>query len=414
MSGVKDHTDNTVLTDIRSIHAEFPMCGEQRNALLTISDDLLLYVISLLKNEIPELPDSSISQWHELIRILNSHRALPLIYWQIMHIPSASRPPQEIVDTLRMNFFESRFLYLLVDKQIRELVGSFDKADIRIIFLKGSALARTVYPDPATRPGSDIDILVLPDDLHRSRNIMERLGYTCDTKYFDISKNWYCEEIFVHKDHARNYLPVEIHWHLFNFSMIRSASEDRFFDRSVKIKVPGFSFNVLNPVDTIIHVSMHIGLSHNRDIRLIWIYDIFLLCRDLGLDDWKTLQKRSVEYGARISLERSLMMAQYWTGLKIPPEFADFTSWPDPTKNEALAISYVTQGANNPVSRLKLRWPKSASALEKIEILFYLIFPPAEGTIKKYGFRGHVLIIVSHVKRWFKLAKRISGNYIRL
>jgi hypothetical protein len=122
------------------------------------------------------------------------------------------------------------------------------------------------------------------------------------------------------------------------------------------------------------------------------------------------LQQRSVEYGARISLERSLQMAQYWTGFKIPSEFSDFSKWPGPTNNEIMAFSYATEGQNNLIDHIKLHWPGSAPVKEKLKILYFLTFPPLDDMKAQYKFNDNYLIIIYSLKRWLRLAQTIISR----
>ena len=62
--------------------------------------------------------------------------------------------------------------------------------------MKGTALSRTIYMDPFTRPGSDIDILVKPKDVRRARKALEIAGYRCHYPYFEVSSSFFCEEEF--------------------------------------------------------------------------------------------------------------------------------------------------------------------------------------------------------------------------
>jgi hypothetical protein len=146
----------------------------------------------LLKNKVPLLPNSSLTQWYELLTILTPQWIIPLLYGKIMNIPEESRPPKEIMDELRSVFFENRIRSITVEKQLREVLNTFKKDNIRVLVLKGSTFARTVYPDPAFRYSRDIDILVHPDDFIHSREIMKKMGYRSAVNYFDISKYYYC------------------------------------------------------------------------------------------------------------------------------------------------------------------------------------------------------------------------------
>lgn len=62
-------------------------------------------------------------------------------------------------------------------KALIEAVDALTTASVKTILLKGIAYAGTLYPDPAMRPMSDIDLLVRPDAIDRATHVLQRLGY---------------------------------------------------------------------------------------------------------------------------------------------------------------------------------------------------------------------------------------------
>lgn len=62
-------------------------------------------------------------------------------------------------------------------KALLELTDALASAHIKVMLLKGVAYAGTIYPDPAARPMSDIDILVPADAIDAAGRHLQRLGY---------------------------------------------------------------------------------------------------------------------------------------------------------------------------------------------------------------------------------------------
>jgi hypothetical protein len=117
------------------------------------------------------------------------------------------------------------------------------------------------------------------------------------------------------------------------------------------------------------------------------------------------LQKRSVEYSARLSLEKSIIMAQLWTDLKIPLEFSDFSQWPEPSKSEIFVYNTVQEGGNI-LNRLRLCFPPTTSILSKTKIIYYLLFPPADEMRARYHLSDNQFLPLYYVKRWYYTFKR--------
>ncbi len=60
---------------------------------------------------------------------------------------------------------------------LAEALDALGNAGIPVILLKGIAYAGTIYPDPAERPMSDIDLLVRSSDMSTAEQALARLGY---------------------------------------------------------------------------------------------------------------------------------------------------------------------------------------------------------------------------------------------
>ena len=150
-----------LLEKLRDIHKDHTLCGEPRNALFNTHEDLLLYLLSLLRGDAHFLPEVTIDEWKKLLSALRSHWITPLLYYKIGNSPSEFHPPGEILDQMRTAFLLSRIKSLKIEKQVNEIVNSFNRKGTEVIILKGPALALSLYPDAATRPYGDLDLLVL-------------------------------------------------------------------------------------------------------------------------------------------------------------------------------------------------------------------------------------------------------------
>jgi hypothetical protein len=83
-------------------------------------------------------------------------------------------------------------------------------AGISSIALKGPLLGEAIYGDPGRRCSSDIDLLVLPEQLPMAVDVMRGLGYKAPTDYVDHRGLPLLHFMLVHE---RNQLPpVELHW----------------------------------------------------------------------------------------------------------------------------------------------------------------------------------------------------------
>ena len=370
---------------------------------------MVSYLLSVLKGLPVSPPKASQEQWPQFFSVLVPHWILPLLYWQIRSLPEECHPPKNVMDQMRQVFLLNSVRAFHLETQIREALTAFEKEAVRILVLKGPALGRSVYPDPATREGSDLDLLVLPGQMIRARRILENLGYLCQDRRFEVSRDFYCEEKFVPPGNAGGKRLIELHWDLHRFSGIRrEAGIEELFTNAVRISHSALAFEALHPVDALIHRSLNNAFIHDQDMRLSWIYDVVLLARSLRVpEDWEVLQQRSVDWRARLALEHSLTLARIWGGLELPPAYADFSTWPRPTKTEIDGWYKATRRHERLSEYLSLHMSHASGRLEKLRFFIHLLFPSPDYMRVKYPPSKDGLLFLSYVRRWRRWLSRL-------
>jgi hypothetical protein len=78
---------------------------------------------------------------------------------------------------------QRRWLRAAIDR-----IGAlFEEAGIAWVAMKGAHVRECVYPDPALRAASDIDLLILPEDRRRAARVLLDAGYTAHVEPANIS-----------------------------------------------------------------------------------------------------------------------------------------------------------------------------------------------------------------------------------
>ena len=390
------------LDKIRRLHSTARIYGKKGNTLLELPDDLLAYLVGLLKERPVMPPDTTTSQWSRLISPLGPNLLLPTLYRRINAFPQRFHPPDEVFNRIRHAFLQCRAQALRIQKQLSEISDAFSEKGIDFLVWKGPALATTIYPDPALRPSGDIDILIRPADFDRARSLLEKLGYKSEEKWFEALKEYGFSEDFIPKEHRKGYCSIDLHWKIHPYAGAKgNLDEERLFQRAVQVAPGPRSFKTLCPVDALIIAAIHMILRHPHECRLIWLLDITLLAEKLTVpDDWKELQELSVAWGARLALERVFYMSSLWTDLTLPKGFRDMTKWPEPSAEEATIFHHTLRSRKRKLSLFKLYWPKSKSPFEKAGFIFRLLLPKPTYVRWKYPPKYRWLLPLSYVKCW--------------
>jgi hypothetical protein len=111
------------------------------------------------------LPVGALADW------LIAHELGPLAYrrWQGIW--------PELCQLLLADWYAAAAENQLHQENLNQITAAFANASLPVVVLKGSALAQAVYPDPACRPMSDIDLWVAPERMAKAAALMAKLGY---------------------------------------------------------------------------------------------------------------------------------------------------------------------------------------------------------------------------------------------
>ena len=156
--------DPSLPARLREFHERLPLAGEPRNAVLALPDDQVLYLAAILRDTPVPAPTMTPEAWQGFLDVLRPHGVYPLMAYRLRAWPADCRPPLEVMEYLNRLFLYAAARSMRAGRQIQAVVDALEAAGIPSVLLKGPALARTVYPDPALRQSTDIDLLVRPGE----------------------------------------------------------------------------------------------------------------------------------------------------------------------------------------------------------------------------------------------------------
>jgi hypothetical protein len=258
---------------------------------------------------------------------------------------------------------------------LKKVLAALNQAEIEALVLKGLAHAFALYPVPAARPFGDLDLLILPDQVLKSRTILLELGYQCCAAQFDNLSQIEIEDKYFHAVEPHKMPMVEIHWRLHAFSRpIREKDTREYFNRKIAVQTPTTQFFALHPVDAFLHAALHQTMTHHQELRLTWVLDLAYLAQKITqLNAWPELvdeaEKLQVIQPARCAVE----LAERWTGLKLPAEFADARRWPTPTRAAQRAWQDAVTRQTSLWKWWKARWPKNLNPWQHACLLVNVI-----------------------------------------
>jgi len=278
--------------------------------------DAYATLCSLLRGETDVLEgvDWTPSEWEAFACLSEKEGVAPLVYSGLRR---ASWPPAMPEPTRRAfgrsyhaNVAHSTLLFSELDR----LLTGFTEAGIRVIVLKGAALADLLYADRALRPMNDLDLLVSIDQLETAMDILRRSGYQIQNASYHL----------VYSGGPVGRVNLELHWSLTGITL--PAQAEFFQDvraRAVTWRRPdgsGVQALTLSPEDQLLYLAAHLWLQHPGDnSRLIWYYDLHLLVEQCGNElDWSVIRERRLPRAWTLGLYRTLRGTQERLGTRLP------------------------------------------------------------------------------------------------
>lgn len=238
------------------------------------------------------------SAWQELPAQAERYEVAPLLWYHLRQAEIAI--PAETEQMLRGSYLRQRHATQMHTRVLLEVSELFAQAGIRAIVLKGLGLAYQIYPDPALRPISDVDLLLKRDDILPAREILADAGYRVDA--LDPSEEQLPWEVTADSP-LRNGLRTHIELHYPGFrgrAQLDDHSVDDEFDGflapSVPLSVENGTIYLPDPLEHLVYISNHFArhlffATEEKPVPLKWIADILSLAEHHAARlDWEKIK----------------------------------------------------------------------------------------------------------------------------
>lgn len=253
--------------------------------------------------------------WDAVVERADGHGTAPLLHAHLARIEEAACVPPRararLADLSRLTWARNTVLV----ERCAEIVGALDRAGVPSIGLKGVVLARTVYPDLALRPMTDVDLLIRPGDRAAATAALGDAGYRTVGDAVQAVQTFDGFRLF-----ARDATVLDLHWAI-TYSSVRTAGivrvdHDGLWRRARRPDPNGVSCWTLSPEDMLLHLALHLTIGSDL-ARLIWFSDIDALVRKTTLD-WDRVLEEADRWRVRAILGHVLGVVRDAFGTPVP------------------------------------------------------------------------------------------------
>lgn len=168
---------------------------------------LLTYDVAEARRKTLALLSSEVARG-EMWAVLDGNSLLPWARSRLAALGIAV--PDELERLARARQADYRELARMTDRVLMATLMSFTYADIPVIPVKGSDMARRLHGDASLRVSGDLDILIRRADLERALTTLNSLGWTQVRR----TQNGFEHPLHVRASNPNGLLPIEVHWRI--------------------------------------------------------------------------------------------------------------------------------------------------------------------------------------------------------
>lgn len=214
--------------------------------------------------------------------------------------------------------------HLSAARALAPIGAALEGAGIAWLVVKGPALAHA-YGQPGLRTYADLDILVPRSQFPAAMQALEPIGFDCTMRNWALVRAVGPGELPL-SDGVES---IDLHWHVLHLATDR----DRFdldvgpwIERRRPVNIGGRQIPTLDPVDTVLHLAIH--MMRSGADRLVWLKDLQVSLAADGFDAYELVTRARA---ARVDLVVSvaLQRARQTLGTETTPAQAalDGTWW---------------------------------------------------------------------------------------
>lgn len=234
-----------------------------------------------------------------------------LAAWVADELSGEGRPaPEAITQAARSQIARGAKLKRLT----LAVVDALAAVQVIPVLLKGYGLASRIFPEqPLARPSTDVDVLVLPEEVPAAETALAKLGLR-------LGSVPGVEDVFEehhHRPWSGSPGLVELHFRLFS-----GFGGGVFDDRAVRGRttlgaLDGRQVRWLSGEDEVLYLATH--AANHGFLRISWLVDLERYLRFAPDLDWDVMRARASAAGFEVPMATTLQLLERLLGVVLPP-----------------------------------------------------------------------------------------------
>lgn len=274
-------------------------------------------------------------RWADVLRGITGHRLTGIA-------SSASETGQLLLDPDQEKELRERHRAVMADalrieQQLLRLYDAFTTDGIGVVVLKGSAVAHTVYPDPAMRPFGDLDLMVSTTDWQAACRTLRRTGFTRDLPEPRPGFDERFGKAATHSDASG--LQVDLHRTLVVGPFGLWLDPEVVLQHADTFELGGTAVPRLDATGMLLNAALHAGLGTSSPLFLP-LRDVVEAARSPEVD-WDLLRSWADKWRLSAPFAHAFSKASAILGASLPAEARAFSMGSSPRSERRAMRAYA-------------------------------------------------------------------------
>ena len=359
------------------------------------------------------LPDST-KEWEELHRLASSQHLWPVIYQCVADSQEYCQLPMDIQNKWMQEAMAFVANQVNQTEELKNVCRLLSENGIPYIILKGLS-CRRYYPQPDTRPSSDEDVLINPDDYERCNELLNSSGYIGEDCFDSNSVQNEHEAHYRAKNGALN---LEIHFNAVGMENDRQKRLSEVFKdvflHTETVQYEGEQLMVLEPTYQLLHLLAHFYRHFfELGVGVRQMIDVLILLKfESGRIDWTQVEDL-LEKGKMKNIFSAIVEA----GIKyfnVEPKEIPENMWDRDVNPYDMIMDMLEGGIYGRTADTGRKFTEDFSLELDTghNVWLNILFPSQQRLANRYPVLYHrkYLYAVYVVVRWFQLLKEYCAN----
>jgi len=296
-----------------------------------------------------------------------------------------------------------------------ELLDALTKEGVRVVLLKGTAMAYRYYENPAMRARGDSDLLIMPADVDMARKVLRENDFS---SFYDID----ADPTERKQEPWSKYLPdesrheIDLHWSALNRPILDAVMPvETALSKAIALPALGRGAFMLPLHLALLHACLHRakhvtspyfvnGTTHYGGDRLIWLKDIDLMLRALDPAETDAFENVVRKGGVGNICAEAFQSAHELLATPLPRGLIDRLR----LMPVGAAGDYLSE--KHQVRRAAQDFRSMQGFRAKLNYLRQRLFPPADFMRTKYPELAHRPVLQLYMRRFIDFSRRRSGK----